>query len=429
MYTVLLVDDDPLDLKGLERLVDWKGLGLAVIASAGGANEALEVLRSEAVDILMTDIRMPGISGIELARRAAEYSPGLKVVFISSQEDFSYARQAIALNASGYVMKPVNGSELYHTLTGVRQQLDRERASARLERDYAEMQPLLRRELLSRLLVDSRDASPMLSLLARSGLIWPAARLYTGLLGPDGMQRKRACPGQEALLHKGLQLEAAVEQFSAEEQILFCRVDPLHYALILEEDYERGRLGRLIKLAAEQANIAVTIGYGPIVANPGELYRSFQGAKEALKLATDEEDTGRHAPFRGSHGMNLRLKRRRSEVPEQQRKRQGKKRKLIAEMKTYIDEHLADRLLLRDAAEHFSFSPNHLGRIFYEETGIYFSDYVHLRRLERVKTLLADPKLKIYEAAERAGYKNLSHFSKQFKAHFGVSPGDYRRYL
>ncbi|MNI70387.1 HTH-type transcriptional regulator YesS [compost metagenome] len=124
------------------------------------------------------------------------------------------------------------------------------------------------------------------------------------------------------------------------------------------------------------------------------------------------------------------LRRRMFELSERlQRKRQGKKRKLVEEIEAYIEEHLEHNVMLRDAANHFSFSPNHLGQIFFEETGIYFSDYVSLRRLERAKQLLGDPKLKVYEAANKAGYKNLSHFSKQFKDHYGVSPGDYRRHL
>lgn len=124
------------------------------------------------------------------------------------------------------------------------------------------------------------------------------------------------------------------------------------------------------------------------------------------------------------------LRRRMFELSERlQRKRQGKKYKLIEEIKAYIEVELENNVMLRDAAIHFSFSPNHLGQIFYDETGIYFSDYVSIRRLERVKLLLGDPKLKVYEAAHQVGYKNLSHFSKQFKDYYGVSPGDYRRHL
>ncbi|MNI95508.1 HTH-type transcriptional regulator YesS [compost metagenome] len=78
-------------------------------------------------------------------------------------------------------------------------------------------------------------------------------------------------------------------------------------------------------------------------------------------------------------------------------------------------------------AAHFDFTPNYLGYLFKEETGTHFSDFLNERRLARVCQLLADPGLKIYEVAERMGYKNIIYFNRQFKQAMNMTPGEYRK--
>ncbi|WP_151735035.1 helix-turn-helix domain-containing protein [Paenibacillus tengchongensis] len=521
MYHMLLVDDELYDLRRLDTLLEWEALGLSVIACADGGDEALEVLRAESVDIMITDINMQPVSGIELARQAMELQPGLRVVFISGNGDFGQAQQAIALNASGYLLKPVSEDELARTLGGVKQSLDRERACSQLERYYEDAEPLLRRELFVQLLEGSREADTAVSLLRRSGLPWDSTRLYAALLSPDELFRQLDSCGEEAPAQLERRLEEAVERYCAAERVQSCRLGRLEYALILQEEYDSGRLERLIGMAAEATSSSVTIGVGPVVPRLEELHISFRKAKAALELKlflgtgkviaytadteamaerTDNLDQILQALFQAiaayrlvevddcieqlfvtvgrlrnkldifqlflhiverldaylhtlhedffvllsldrrqlhilyhfetTREMKSWLRRRMFELSEHLRqKRHSRKRRLVEEMQAYVEARLGETLLLREAARHFSFSPNHLGQIFYEETGIYFSDYVSRRRLERVKQLLADPKLKIYEAAEQAGYKNLSHFGKQFKAYFGITPGEYRRRL
>lgn len=521
MYKVLLIDDEVLDLEGLQRFINWEGLGMEVCAAATSGFEALEVLETAAVDIIVTDIRMPIMSGMELARRALELNPKLKIIFVSGYEDFQYAKQAISMSASGYVLKPVDDEDMRRTLEEAKHALDRERAHSQLERIFTESEPLLRRELFMQLLERAPDEEKILSLIQRVGVPWHTARLYTALLEPDDLAWKLNGYAQGIQVEIENKLESAFEQFCSGERIQGCRLDRFHFALILEEDYDYGRLQGLIPRVVNGIPLTVTIGVGPVVNRLDELHLSFQQAKEAIELKlflgkgrlilhTDAKETisakakdldsilqalfqamssyrlvdvddcneelfiwvstmetkleiyqlflhivskldaflhTLNEDFYTMLGLERRhlsilyhletiedmkswLRRRMFELSEQlQRKRQGKKRKLVEEIQAYIEQHLEHNVMLRDAANHFSFSPNHLGQIFYEETGIYFSDYVGMRRMERVKQLLGDPKLKVYEAAHRVGYKNLSHFSKQFKEYYGVSPGDYRRRL
>jgi len=129
-YKVMLVDDELVDLEWLKRRVPWAALNLEVIATANSGFSALRILKEQQVDILISDIKMPIMSGLELAQKAKEIRPNLKITFISGHEDFAYARQAIVLNAFGYVLKPVKDQELMELLQSIRDVLDKEKGNS-----------------------------------------------------------------------------------------------------------------------------------------------------------------------------------------------------------------------------------------------------------------------------------------------------------
>lgn len=108
-------------------------------------------------------------------------------------------------------------------------------------------------------------------------------------------------------------------------------------------------------------------------------------------------------------------------------KRQKQKRKLFDNIMAFVDERLEQKITLKEVAVHFDFTPNYLSTIFKEETGILFSDWLNERRMDRVREPLADPCLKVYEIAERVGYKNIIYFNRQFKQFTGMTPGEYRK--
>ncbi|GCE25152.1 DNA-binding response regulator [Dictyobacter alpinus] len=130
MYKVLLVDDEDLDLRGMKQLVPWNTYNMEVIGAVKSGYEALQITRQHAIHLLVTDIRMPGMSGLELARQAKAHIPDLKVIFVSGHQDFQYARQAIAMHANGYVLKPIDDDELFQEIGAIAAQLQEEQERA-----------------------------------------------------------------------------------------------------------------------------------------------------------------------------------------------------------------------------------------------------------------------------------------------------------
>lgn len=107
MYRMMIVDDDSFVLDGLKTVIDWKDLNIQVVVSCSNGMEALRILEKQQIDILLTDVKMPCMNGLELTKEALIRQPGLKIVIISGYGEFEYAQAAIKLGVFDYLLKPV----------------------------------------------------------------------------------------------------------------------------------------------------------------------------------------------------------------------------------------------------------------------------------------------------------------------------------
>ena len=117
MLKVLLVDDEPVILEGLKVMIDWEQEGLQVVGSATDGMEAFRMIRELSPDIVITDIKMPRMSGLELLERVREKGDKQTgFIVLTGFDDFSYARRALKLEAIDYLLKPVEKKELLGAL-------------------------------------------------------------------------------------------------------------------------------------------------------------------------------------------------------------------------------------------------------------------------------------------------------------------------
>jgi len=130
----LLVDDEPLTLESLEAYVEWARLGIEEVRTASNGLEALDLLDGFRPDIVVSDVRMPRMNGIEFATKAKERLPDLKIIFLSGYSDKEYLKSAIHLKAVNYVEKPVKLDELTSALLESVSQSRAERANRTMTR-------------------------------------------------------------------------------------------------------------------------------------------------------------------------------------------------------------------------------------------------------------------------------------------------------
>ncbi|GIQ70611.1 response regulator transcription factor [Xylanibacillus composti] len=147
MFTVMIVDDEPLIREGLQTIIDWEEQGFAIGAVAVDGKDALDKLERCSPHLMIVDIRMPGLDGLELMQMVREKYRAMRFLILSGYADFEYARKAMMVGADGYILKPVDEDELIEHLTAVRKTLEQQaRENRALRGKEAWLQAILTEE-------------------------------------------------------------------------------------------------------------------------------------------------------------------------------------------------------------------------------------------------------------------------------------------
>ena len=145
MYRILIVDDERIEREGIKYLIG-REKGDYEICEASNGKQALDVLHSKKVDLLMTDIRMPHMDGLELSRKAREEYSDLQIVIFSGYSDFSFAQEAIQYGVLDYVLKPVDPERFHQVLAKAQEKIvhrHQQNAQKQKEKNYLQQYFLL----------------------------------------------------------------------------------------------------------------------------------------------------------------------------------------------------------------------------------------------------------------------------------------------
>jgi len=125
MYNALIVDDEPAVREGLSIMIDWNACGFQVLDTARNGRDALDKLETDPYDLVITDVRMPVLGGIELVQEIRKRKPDMIVMIISGYGEFAYAQRAIEYGVRAYLLKPVKRDDLMMNILHARMELDR----------------------------------------------------------------------------------------------------------------------------------------------------------------------------------------------------------------------------------------------------------------------------------------------------------------
>lgn len=151
-YKVILVDDEEEVIDVMEAKIRWNELGFEVVGSATNGVKALELIEKLQPDVVLTDIKMPYMDGLELARRVRADYPNIYIMLCTGFDEFEYAKEAVHLEIKEYMLKPINAVELSECLTRLKDTLDKEREEKlnvkKLEDYFQEALPALKSNFL-----------------------------------------------------------------------------------------------------------------------------------------------------------------------------------------------------------------------------------------------------------------------------------------
>lgn len=270
MCNVLIVDDESLIVEGLKVLIPWSELGVKDIFIACNGEEALALLRENTVDIIISDITMPKMNGLQLIKEVKKVSDRTKCIILSGYDDFAYAKEAIYLGIENYILKPINEVELVETLKLTMDKLKNEELEQAFEDEELETirDNIYKRWITNKISVYELEKREF---VLNIGLNYKSYVVALVKLKENNIQ----------LNDIKMNLFKAIDDKSG--TVIY--LDNNMFAIILASDYiiEENQLyydlKEVILKFKKHRKEDLFISVGNVVSNPGNLYKSFERAE------------------------------------------------------------------------------------------------------------------------------------------------------
>ncbi|MCR5753693.1 MAG: response regulator [Acetatifactor sp.] len=374
---VLIVEDEFLARKGIIALINWEENGFQIVGEASDGAEALEILHTTPVDIVITDIKMPIMDGLELMKKAQEEKMNCKFVVLSGFDDFEFVKEAMILGARDYIHKPtMNPDEVIETLK-------------RITRD----------EIMSRELLEDTLKKWLIEYIEAGWQVREESKLDISKLG-------------ELRLVAGV----GILKYSKEKEC--SREEIIQFDASAFEMFELEKT-----LAQETATYVHNGNYYILIRETPFLEEERQRFDECGLIW---EDTSYKSPFANVSEILAILKERVDEQYRWDEQTYGTSR-YTKDILDYVKMHMGENITLEVIADQIHITAPYLSKLFQKEMGISFVDYLVGIRIEEAKRLLVDTDWTIAKISESIGYVNEKYFMNLFKKKVGDTPGNYRK--
>ncbi|MFE6076333.1 response regulator [Paenibacillus sp. NPDC057886] len=442
---LLIVDDGHYVVEYMKHLLDWKTFGIDQIETTTNSIEARDMLNRSQIDILITDIRMPEVSGIDLLQHIHKHSLPTKVIILSGYSQFEYAQQGIRLGALDYLLKPVDKDDV-------------EKAMSKAIKNIIKTRPI------QPVAWENFDGlGYLLSLLGENEALRKEFDAYTEFFRGhrfccfkvEGFTQEHVESLQRAVGDKldrlvwaaGTQLAAFVPEEVAGElttQLDHSVVSPpfsltdrkvtrqMFYGFFLSEDVH---YDDFIGLFNPSPSCGEWESAGNIIKKYERIHLSKQKTIFLMEtilyvyLADKNRDASETADWifnrlRDPDELWSTLTDRVSRI---RNNKQMSIQTIVDKVQKYIKDHLSHGLSLDELGKVAHLHPVYLSKLFKQETGENVSNYISRKRLEKASRLLQDSELRVNDIAQMVGYKKNQYFIQLFKVEFGVTPYQYRR--
>ncbi|MBY3617926.1 response regulator [Acinetobacter sp. CUI P1] len=442
MFNILVVDDEPLICKGLSNLLASSGLDISNIYTANSGFEALDCIRMEEIDLLVTDIQMGAMSGIELMQHAKLAKPWVQTIVISAHETFQYAQMAVRLGAKDYLIKPLNSDQFLDSVRNVLLKMGKPspeldvfmsgiNESFRLEEPLPEYSKLLNELLIDPgVVLAEADNLQKLDNLKLQGPYFSVLKLKVPLSGVN-QEKQYTMRDRRLLCYAALNI--AKELMDQEWNSIAFYAPDGEITIIIQwdeksyEDSSAGQINRLDILGRslhfnihKYLHLNVVIGISQIL--KGLSFMAVLNRQASNAILWNNAHSDHYVFYYGDFNWN-------SYTSDPSVEELHTHSNLIVQKaKEYIDENYAQKgLTIHDVAKKNHVSPNYLSYLFKKNTGYNLWEYVIKLRMEESREMILNTDLRRYEIAERVGYESPEHFSKIFKKYYGISPSELKK--
>lgn len=401
---ILIVEDEVLVRCGLRSMVNWEKLGLDVIGDASNGKEALEIYEKEKPDIVMTDIKMPVMDGLELIEKIREQDQSTRIVLLTCYEEFSYLMRTMKLGVSDYILKlKMKPDEIEKAMEKVCKELEQKNPDSKNETKAVQDKSDLFGQYVFYHQINENTFREQLKKLD-----FQVSEKSYRICRMEIANYKEVC--EKTKDEQGALIQFLI--FNMTEEILgkykngeLIRENEKNYLLLIEETEEDNQktktiLKEIARVLREHIMAQVCWKISGVGRSWTELSDRYQ---ECKKNETEKQKEDQKA----QNLKQLSIE--------------------IYKAKEYIDQHLADKLTLNQVAEIVCLSPNYFSSMWKKEMQVGFVDYITEQRVEKAKELFATTDLRTHEVAELTGFGDDSYFSKIFRKVSGKNPGSFRK--
>ncbi|MFC5407109.1 response regulator transcription factor [Cohnella soli] len=444
MYRMLIVDDEPIIVNGLIQMFQDHSEFELDICKAYSASEALEIAKRTKLDILVSDIRMPSKTGLQLVDEISYYWPACRVIFLTGYNEFDYVYEAIRKNADSYILKTEGMDPIFEAVKRAILKLEEEN-NRRLEQERAQLHlqiadPYLKMELLSAMLDGGQSLVSLLASERYADLdiaidLARPAYLVAGVANGADAPKRKTLQSVQRIFEQLLPESLACEHTIYEDVVPVWLLQPSEelFARFVDRDTVRNAAGSgvvaYLKGVLEQiqneceAALEVSVAFG-ISGNlsdrwetvPQRMTAMLAGIRDKVRLGNklaivDFSKSAGTEPVADSGAS----------------KEEGEQRQwLIEQINQYVHDHLAGDLSLTTISSEFHFNPSYLSRYYKQATGRNLLEFIQATKLNAAIDLMLHTPLKLNEIADRTGFDSNSYFTTFFKKMTGMSPQQYR---
>lgn len=408
MLKILIVDDEQIVRDGLVFTFEGGRYEIDIVGTADNGIEAVPVIEQHKPDIVLTDIKMPGMDGLELAQWIREHYPEIKVIFLTGYSDFDYARNALKLEVSDYLLKPVDEDELFKILEKIEKKITCENT---IRQEYAKASsvldtemPYLREKFIADVL---KRKIPLHTAVSKAGYF-------------------------DINLSGDYNVVALIELFEVNSVSLLKTeaADVIKMRLKTIIDKEFACFNNKYVFNEEQKTVGLLLNIENSSEDCGALYDKILEKLDSLRKSTINEICniviGVSSMRKGVENL--------PECHDEALKALdggeciGKRfSSIVDDVKEYILNNYMEDISLKTLSGMFYVSAAYLSSIFSTGAGESLIGYLTETRMKKAKELLYNTGLNIRSISKKVGYDDEKYFCRVFKKKEGISPQEYRK--
>ncbi len=529
MYTVMIVDDEPLARDVLKAIIYENFNNVSVVCEAINGRQAVEFSSKYEPDIILMDIRIPGINGLEASEQILKQHPNTVILVITAYDDFNYIQQALDLGIKGYCLKPIKDEDVVNKINScikfISINLSNAKISKKIEKTESVVRPLIQKEIVSAFISSNSDKTEIESYI---GFLQENIEAGYFMLLSYEQNDSNFINGNirnKILKEKIYQIMAKFLPLTRKCFFGENNGDTYVVFFIVEKEHNQEKiLSEAITIAADimrkikvMTNIEISVGIGKTYCGYENFRHSYNEAYYALRkgagkneithfknienevlpsqfqypLALENElleyirlgnfekvgklsESMLNEIFDGSNDIavvkeymnqfiliikrHLMLKRPDVKILDSiqtvselnrmntldelrsycrtslqylidsmvEHKLKGNDSVIVSKVKEYIDRFFTGDINLEKIAEEVGLGPAYISRIFKEELGMNYIDYIIQKRINHAKELMLSGEKNIRKVSEAVGYSDVNYFCRVFKRHTGLTTGQFK---